>query len=82
MKRQLNLLTLSIGACLTLLATNNQAAPAPNAGQLLQQQQQGQMLTGCAGFASCLFRSFGILARGGALKSLWCSLGCLGLPAR
>ena len=44
MKRQLNLLTLSIGACLTLLATNNQAAPAPNAGQLLQQQQQGQML--------------------------------------
>lgn len=45
MKRQLNLLTLSIGACLTLLATNNQAAPAPNAGQLLQQQQQGQMLT-------------------------------------
>ncbi|CAB1213989.1 ShlB/FhaC/HecB family hemolysin secretion/activation protein [Acinetobacter bouvetii] len=45
MKQQLNLLTLSIGACLTLCATGSQAAPAPNAGQLLQQQQPEQLLT-------------------------------------
>lgn len=44
MKPQLNVLTLSIGACLMVLATTNQAATAPNAGQLLQQQQQGQTL--------------------------------------
>lgn len=45
MKRQLNLLTLSISACLTLCATGNQAATAaPNAGQLLQQQQPVQTL--------------------------------------
>lgn len=43
MKPQLNLLALSIGACLALCATSSQAAPAPNAGQLLQQQQQGQI---------------------------------------
>lgn len=44
MKLQLNLLALSMGTCLTLWSTSSQAAPAPNAGQLLQQQQQDQPL--------------------------------------
>ena len=44
MKLQLKLLALSMGTCLTLWSTSSQAAPVPNAGQLLQQQQQNQPL--------------------------------------
>ena len=44
MKQQHNILATSVAACLMLLTSSNHAAPAPNAGQLLQQQQQGQNL--------------------------------------
>ena len=42
--QQHNTLAISVAACLMLLTSSNHAAPAPNAGQLLQQQQQGQSL--------------------------------------
>lgn len=50
MKLQKNLLATSIATCFILVATTGHTAPlpvinAPNAGQLLQQQQQGQILT-------------------------------------
>lgn len=49
MKLQKNLLATSIATCFMLVATTGHTAPvpainAPNAGQLLQQQQQGQTL--------------------------------------
>ncbi len=44
MKSQQHILAASVGACFMLFSNTNHAAPAPNAGQLLQQQQQGQTL--------------------------------------
>ncbi|KAF5301177.1 hypothetical protein FQR65_LT19275 [Abscondita terminalis] len=44
MKSQQHILAASVSACFMLFSNTNHAAPAPNAGQLLQQQQQGQIL--------------------------------------
>lgn len=44
MKSQQHILAASVSACFMLFSNTNHAAPAPNAGQLLQQQQQGQTL--------------------------------------
>ncbi|MBI0396864.1 ShlB/FhaC/HecB family hemolysin secretion/activation protein, partial [Acinetobacter bereziniae] len=44
MKSQQHILAASVGACFMLFSNTNHAAPTPNAGQLLQQQQQGQTL--------------------------------------